>query len=85
MNIQGELPPQVLGALERGHSASPWGLAILWRRYPPQAVEVPRPDGYAEHLKVQEELALVVDEMLEVSEEKGQGRLSSESSLSELR
>jgi len=51
-------------------------LAILWRRSTPQAVEVPRPDGYAEHLEVQEELVLVVDEMLEVSEEKGQGRLS---------
>src|SRR6266851_5434722 len=64
---------QVLGAwLARGHSASPWGLAILWRRSTPQAVEVPRPDRYAEHLEVQEELVLVVDEMLEVSEEEGQ-------------
>src|SRR5258708_1271482 len=78
-----EAPPgrgtraQVLGAwLARGHSASSWGLAILWRRSTPQAVEVPRPDRYAEHLEVQEELLLGVDEMLEASEEGGQGRLS---------
>src|SRR5712691_1553542 len=57
-------------------SGSPCGLAILWRRSASQAVEVPCRDRYVEHLEIQEELVLVIDEMLQVSEEKGQDRLS---------
>jgi len=51
-------------------------LAILWRRSASQAIEVPCRDRYVEHLEIQEELVLVIDEVLQVSEEERQDRLS---------
>jgi len=51
-------------------------LAILWRRSASQAVEVPCRDRYVEHLEIQEELVLVIEEVLQVSEEERQDRLS---------